>query len=519
MQTPNPSTLSKTVMYDLVRRYWLVVTIVFIAGTVGMWAAFPIAFTETYETRARLLVKIGRENAETPATIQRGQVLSQGVRVADINSEVEILSSRALVEAAVDRLGPDAFKSALVEPTNVWGYPKYYAKRTAREAKRLWTEFLIATMLKKRLTDRENTIVTVAKGVTVEPVRDSDILVLKVETPGAQLSVDVANILLEEYLKRRNEIRRNSAGSDFFRQRLKETQHDLTTASGKRAAIRQAFDVNSPSEERSRYLDQLDTVDKEVVSNEAEIARLQRHVEVMTSREKNLPEMVEKEQIEATNPSIASIKERLTTLRVDRAKVAGRYQPGSQMIAKMDGEIQDLEKFLAQEKPTILSSVTTESNPTKRSFDADLEATTVRMEGLRTRNDSLEHSSQELRGRIVQVTKGFDEYEAAEREYKTSEQQYLLYSQRLQEAAMQEELDALRVANVIPVEKPETPLEPAHPNKIFLMEVAMAVSLALGIGLAVLLEVTEDRIFTEKCVLDLGNIPYLGSVDLKKRTA
>jgi uncharacterized protein involved in exopolysaccharide biosynthesis len=188
-------------------------------------------------------------------------------------------------------------------------------------------------------------------------------------------------------------------------------------------------------------------------------------------------------------------------------------------MLKIEGEIRDLEAFLAQEKPTILSSVTSESNPTRRVFDADLESTLVRIEGLQMRNDYLRGPSRDLRARIAQVTEGFDDYETADRDYKTAEQHYLLYSQRLEEASMQEQLDALRVANVVPVERPEVPIEPSRPNRIFLMEIAMAVSLMLGIGLAVLLEVTEDRVFTERCVLDLGDVTYLGSVDLKKRTA
>jgi uncharacterized protein involved in exopolysaccharide biosynthesis len=293
----------------------------------------------------------------------------------------------------------------------------------------------------------------------------------------------------------------------------------MSAASTKRGEVRNAFELSSPSEERTRYLGQLDSIEKEIVSNEAEIASLRRHIELIATRKDSMPEMVEKEQVEATNPSIASIKERITTLKVDRAKIAGRYQPTSEMVLKIEGEIRDLEQILAQEKPTILSTVTTESNPTKRTFEADLESTRVRMEALQTRNDRLQKPARDLRNRISQVTQGFDEYEAADREYKTAEQQYLLYSQRLQEASMQEELDNLRVANVVPIELPEAPIEPAHPDKIFLLEVAMAVSLALGIGLAVLLESTEDRIFTERCVLDIGDVAYLGSVDLKRKTA
>src|SRR5436190_14803028 len=85
----------------MVKKYWQLVLIVFAAGTIGTYLTLQLFFTSQYETKASLLVKVGRENTEIPATVLNGQVLNQGVRLADINSEVQILSSRVLVEKVV----------------------------------------------------------------------------------------------------------------------------------------------------------------------------------------------------------------------------------------------------------------------------------------------------------------------------------------------------------------------------------------------------------------------------------
>lgn len=108
--------LTRTEIAELVRKYWPVVLVVFLAGTIGTWMSLPIVFTDLYESKTMLLVKIGRENSETPGSVQRGQVITQGVQATDTNSEVEMLSSRTLVEVAVDRLGSDAFKVVQVPP-------------------------------------------------------------------------------------------------------------------------------------------------------------------------------------------------------------------------------------------------------------------------------------------------------------------------------------------------------------------------------------------------------------------
>src|SRR5690349_14903168 len=83
------------------RYRWLILT-TFLVFVGGGWLALQIFFTDLYETKVSLLVKIGRENAETPTTVVNGQVLSQGVRIQDINSEVQLLSSLSLIESVVD---------------------------------------------------------------------------------------------------------------------------------------------------------------------------------------------------------------------------------------------------------------------------------------------------------------------------------------------------------------------------------------------------------------------------------
>jgi uncharacterized protein involved in exopolysaccharide biosynthesis len=104
-----------------------------------------------------------------------------------------------------------------------------------------------------------------------------------------------------------------------------------------------------------------------------------------------------------------------------------------------------------------------------------------------------------------------DALEMAERDYRLAEQEYLAYAKRLDEARMSEELDSRRVANVTIAAPPETPIKPMYPRRLFLMEIAMAVSLLVGIALAAFLETAEDRILDERAVLSLGNVAYLGT--------
>ena len=507
--------LSKTRMLELARTWWLLVVIVFAAGTLTMYVILPIFFTELYETNVQLLVKAGRENVETPATVVRGQIVSTGVRSADINSEVQILSSRALVENVVDRLGPDAFKSVLREPSEWWGYPKYYFKLTAHAAKEYWHEFLIFANLDKRVTPREDAILHLADGVKVEPVKDSDILTLKIQTPSPELCVKVANALIDLYMQRRQAVRRATAGAGFFQVEMNQAGDRLLKSLQKRAAVRTHWDLSSPAEQRTAYLKEMASIQSELVQNQGEIEKLKKQRELMVLKSAAMPDLVPKEKVEGNNPAIQAVKDRITVLRMERAKLSTRYQPDSETMKKIDFEIADLEAALRNENSTILNSMTSETNPTKREFHGSMDLHDVQIAGLESRNRYLQGPLASVTAKVRNLETGIDAFESAEREYRMAEQDYLQYSRRLEESRMSEELDSDRVANVGVVAPPETPIKPVAPRKIFLMEIAMGVSLVLGLALAAFLETTEDRILDERSVRSLAGIYYLGTAEIE----
>ena len=209
-----------------------------------------------------------------------------------------------------------------------------------------------------------------------------------------------------------------------------------------------------------------------------------------------------------------AIKDRITALKLERAKLENLYQPDSPTMNNIDEQIAQLEKLLSGEERTILSSVTAENNPAKREFANNLELQGTEIAGLQNRNEYLRRPEAAVTNQLNELDRGMDALQAVEREYQLAEQQYLLYSKRLDEARMSEELDSRKVANVTVAEPPETPITPVYPRKLFLIEISMAVSLLLGFALAAFLETTEDRLLDEQSILGMPDLAYLGTVEV-----
>jgi polysaccharide biosynthesis protein PslE len=503
--------LTWTDVTNLLRKRGLLMAFTFLAVLVGAWGVLQAGFTDLYETQASLLVKVGRENIEVPVTVQKGQVLSQGVRIADINSEVQMLSAPGIVEAVVDRFGVEPFRNPLVVPTEWQGYPKYYLKRSARAAKSFYKEFLVATNLKKRLSEREEVILAVVDGLKVEPVKESDVLVMKLRLPSAKLSVDVANEILKEYMVRRAAVRQTPAGADFFATQVRENERRLSELLADRAKVRDQWNLSSTAEQRSLLLKQAAEIDTAITMAQSDIAKLEREGIALAESIQRTPAIQDKEYVESRNPSIQSIKDRITALQVEKAKILGRYTQDSEVVKKVESEMADLEAILAREPATVRSSQSTEANPVIREFSKETQEHRIAIAGLEGRNLNLREPSERIQKALKDISLGSDAMEVLDRNYRLAEQDYFTYHTKLEEARISEDLDARRVANVALIAQPNTPIEPVYPRKLFIMLLCIPTALLIAVSFGAFLECLDDRIRSSHDLAGVEELAYLGT--------
>jgi uncharacterized protein involved in exopolysaccharide biosynthesis len=499
----------------LYRKYRWIVLIVLIATVAGTWISLEVFFTTLYETQSDLLVKIGRENASTPPTVDNGAVMTQGVSIGEIHSEVEMLSSRALVEQVVDELGPKRFLYSLPKPTNIWGYPKYITKLTAHQVKSWYKDILIALSIEKRLDPRQEAIVRLEGGVDVQPVRQSNILELKLRTPSPQLCVDAANALLQVYFNRRVKVMKDEVGTAFFDQELDHYGQLMQKYLSERSEIRSRWDVTSPGTQRTLLLDRLSDLAKQRIETQSEINRLYSQRLSMAEQMRGLPSMLPKEETTTPSPSIDEIQKRLTALSLERAKVQNRYLPQSETMKKFDQEIASLKQMVKKAEPTITASSTKQANPVAVDFMQKMADEQAKIRGLQARLDSLNHSAATVQAQLNRLNAGADKYNNAELQYNIAEQNYLSYTKKAADARLSQQLDALRIANVSLVAPPYMPIQPVAPRKLLIMGVSFPAGLLLGIVFAGLLETLDDRIESDRDLAALDDIPFLGTVTLE----
>jgi uncharacterized protein involved in exopolysaccharide biosynthesis len=496
---------------SFVSRYVWVIFSVFLLTVVSAYATISL-LTEQYDVEASLLVKIGRETLDPPA-VSRNVPLTAGLRHEEVVSEMEILKSTALISAAVEAVGSDAFKPHQVPPTTFIGQVKEAVKSVARWIKVGYQDTLIALDLKKRLDDRQQAITGVMNSLSIENVKDSDIISIKLRMPDAALAAQIEDKLISLYLERRVEIRQTQGVKEFLDQVAKQDQQQLETIEAQKEQWKRISGIVSSPDQKALLLKQIRDLSGSSAAAGGEIIGLMKEIIASRSLLESTPEYLRGSEQHTPNPSMQSIEEKLIALKLQRAQALSKYRPESGVVVSLDQEISRLTELLASEKTTQVGSVTSQLNPNRIAVEQQLHQATIKLEGLRATKAQQDLQIAKLNAELQKIDHADVRLSDIERKRQIAEQDYLNVAKRKFDSDISSQLDRDGVSNVSIASPPVASFEPAYPRKLIIMAISLAAGLIFGISLALLLHYFDDRTMTpEQVELETG-IPCLGILD------
>ncbi len=437
--------------------------------------------SEEYESTARLLVRLGRENVEVPVSVEKGGLISTGVRKEDINSEIQMLSARSQLEAAVDALGPEAFKMAPPPPQTLFQKAKHELRRVVRWAKAQFKELSILLNLRPRLSEREEAVTLVQKALRVEREKDSDVISIAARLPSAELAMQVVDMVVKLYLEKRVEVRRERGMSSFFDEQLQTLRDQLKLLDASRLQLREGQQISTIGEERSLLLGRLQLLSKEAQSDEGELRLLRLPAGALPATDAAVLARL------SSQPNHEQLRAKLTELRIRRTELLQRFKDDAEVVQRLDREAAQIEATLRQ---------SIEAQQTERRTVAA---------GIETRLRALNRAESEL--------------ERIERDHAVALQTFQTYAKRSEEARVSEALDLRRVSNIAVLNQAERPIEAVSPRKLLMVGLALPLGLLVGLALALFLEYLNQTIRDERDLGAADKALFLGRLRAKVRRA
>lgn len=472
---------------------WLIV-LVALGSVVATYAGLQFV-SEQYISTAHLLVKLGRENVELPVTVEKGGLMSTGVRREEINSEIQLITSRQLMEAVVDTMGLDAFKLEPPPPVTWFQRAKRQLREVVKAVRAQVKEAMILLNLKPRLSEREEAVLLVVNTVTVEREKDSDVIAIAARLPSGPLAEKVVDTLVKLYLDRRVDVRRDRGMSAFFDEQLDALRGKLTALDAGKQQLRSDRRISGVSEERNLLLARLQSLYGEIAVDERELSLLNpgrpratgaRATALMPVA--NVPAVPSMPGASApalsttaplsSYPNFEQLRTKVTELRLRQTDALQKFTADSETVVRIDREIVQIENTLRQAMQSQLAE--------RRAVATSIEQ------------------------RLASLNNGEMELEVLERDRVLVNQNYQSYAKRREEARVSEALDLRRVSNIAVLNPADRPIEPVYPRKMLIIGLALPFGLLAGLALALFLEYMNQTFRDERDLSGADRALFMG---------
>jgi uncharacterized protein involved in exopolysaccharide biosynthesis len=423
---------------------------------------------ETYNVSAKLLVKIGPEQAPPASVVGQGPVVI-GYRSDEVNSEAEILNNTALLGQVIDDLGLD--KPAPPEPPP----PQLLARirsgiKVRMRAVREWVdETLIRVGLRERLTPREKTLAGLQKGIVVQGVKDSNVFVVVMTVPFRKNASAVLNLLLEKYLSYRKQLYADQS-REFFEKEAAASSEALSQAEGELQRFETTGNIRVMGKQQEYLLDYLTKAQAEL--REAEIAfqeadaKVKRLEQEQSTSDPNFGALGEF----APNSLPQGLLQQLADLQKEREKLRLTELEDGDRLRNNRKQFESLARLLIAH----VRSVRAEKELGFRARAEEVRTLTAELDGL--------HGEQ-LRWNTLK--RAGSEHEAL----------YQFYRKKLEEASAASLLLQQKAGNVAVVEPAIDPVQPAGMRKTTLLGLALLVAVFAALAWVSVAEFFDHRVF------------------------
>jgi len=466
----------------------------FLALFLGSILALALRPT-VYEAQMKFLVN--RERVDPLLSPTETSIAPRSMDVSDteINSEVELLRSRDLLERVVVECNLHKFREQ-----SYWSmlFGTAQVNDAARQAS---GEANIPSAVK----DLEGKL-------SVQRVKMTNLIKVTYRSRDPQLAANVLNKVANLYLEKHLAVRRPLGAFAFFQQQADRYKKELQTAQSNLTEFTRQAGIVSARQEKESALSRRGEFEALLQGEQAAIAQTrQRLLALETQLHSSPARMTTAVRVSNTSAHLDSLRTTLITLELKRTELLGKFDPGyppvqevAKQIAQTRTAIQDAERQPNREE-------TSDRNSTHEWLQSELARTRAEFESLKARAGAIARSVSTYSARARALEEKESQQEELARQVKTAEDNYLLYTRKQEEARISDALDSERIVNVAISEAATVPALPAGPGWFFLLAVAGLLSAVLALATAFVVDRMDPTLRTPEEVEASLEVPVLAA--------
>jgi capsular exopolysaccharide synthesis family protein len=463
-------------------------------------ATLTLLLSETYVSESKIMIQLGRESVTLDPTATTGQVVQMNPdKESEVNSEVEILSSRELAEKVVDALGVDMVlegpKGGTAPRGPLTKVIRYKIKQLVKipfSAVRNFIKSLLpdpeeqikrreaaVQLLMKHITFGSSTVETVAK--------KSNMVTVSYEADSAKMAHDTLEKLIQFYLDAHVMAHRTSGSYSFFREQTENLRAALAQTEEDLNQLRNKTGVASVLDQRLILLQTAGALRRDLADTESASAASSARIEALEASLAIMPGTLLKEETTGfANSSADEMKKRVDTLKLKEQELLSTFTENSILVQEKRREIREAEALL--HKNGEQRQVTHAINETREKLEFDLHSEKANLSSLVAKTDALKAQIAKVQNELSALNDSEVRLAQLERNLEMQKLSYRKYSDSLEQSRIDEALEIQKISNISVVQPASFPVEPFDQKKPLKLAMALFLGVLGGVGIAFLNE-------------------------------
>lgn len=451
----------------VLRRKWLVLALFLVTLLSTLY--FTLRKPPVYDAKATIIIK------QLPSTMMPGMEFGYS-KANYITNHTLILESRTLREKVVDN-----FSEAEMESVGVGGKSSLIGK--------------------------------ISSAITIEPVKNSDVIEIKSKTDKPYTAALFANRMAETYITYNIEDKRREVSGvrEFAEEQMKTVEEQLKKAEDdimNYQRTHKAFGLQRETEEFIEQIAELQTLyEKSRIERKGVEKNLQSVKSQLTIEQKEFLET----STDISLPLLNDLKSSLSTLEKDKASlIIQGYSENDPKVKQIDGKIEIIKKKMNE---TIVALLKNRGQIDALTQVQDLLLRSIQLQILvdvaKAKENAYGNVLTTYEGKFRRIPEEQIELARLERQRKANERVYMMLLEKAEEAKISE---ASEIGTVSMLDRARIPEKENKKKKVVNLMLGFVMGLIISIGVAFVLEYFDTSIKTIEDVEKSLNIPLLASV-------
>jgi len=352
----------------------------------------------------------------------------------------------------------------------------------------------------------------IKKSITAEPIRDSDVILVKVQGPTPEAASNIANLVAEVIKERSASVKREQASSTrkFIEAQLPSVEATLNTAEEAIKNFKSQNQVVSLSDEGKEILSRATEADKQMIAASTERQSIEGRLTAIYAQLKAQGALTENSLPLSAGSMADSLRSSLVNLQMEIIKLQVKgYAPDHPQIKNLNAQIANVKSRLLEELQKITQKNRLSPMPQIQSLldqipplEIQRATMTARETALKTILSQYDFGLSKLPNKELQLARLLRAKEVGESVYR-------LLLMKHEEAKITE---AGKIGNVRVIDRAQPPQFPIKPRKVLNFAIGLVVGLTLGVGLSFFLDSLDNSVKTVEDIEHNFEMPVLGLI-------